>query len=253
MVLSYSASAETLTINPWDSPLSPGWLLSSLLVYDPLTDTPDPLGAIRFTYLIGYIGGSGGQGVAEYAFPDQQEFWYAHWFKYAPNWQWHPDTQKITYVCNGACLNEDAGNFYVGVTGAWHPEGVQKLWMVNQITWGPGTQSFLSNTGYNPTILAGQWYWLEVHAKMNTPGQPDGLIEVWLNDQLVMKHTTVPYRSAEQIGTGFGLLNHNPIWGGTPLAVKAKIDYFWIDRTIISTTPLVDTIPPSAPRGLKVE
>ena len=249
-VLSFSASAETITTNSWDSLAVQGWNYSANKpVPDGSTDTPDAPNALRFTYPRGDDGS--GAGSANYETLNEAEFWYGYWFKFSPNFQWHTIDNKLTYVWNGNARSTD-GNWYVSVRGN------RTLSMVNQISWGP-FQRFNPNTGLDPEIQAGQWYWLEVHARQNTPGKYDGLFELRLDSELVMRHTNVAYRSAAQAGVRFGKFQYAPIWGGNIGLVHEQTDFLWVDFTVISTSPIgmpparSDTTPPRAPQGVRVQ
>jgi len=250
-VLTLSASAATITINSWDTLPASGWHISSHNppTIDSSTDTPDRPNALRFTYPIRTKDDGFSAGRANYKLPNEQEIWYGHWFKFSPNFQWHTVANKINYVWNGNDPNN--GNWFVAVAGN------RTLEMQNQIKWAP-FQSFFSNTGFNPTIQAGRWYWVEVHAKQNTPGKYDGVFELSLDGQLVMRHTNVGYRSAAQTNLGFGVFQHAPIWGGHSGAHHTQVDYLWVDFTVISTSPIgmpppgSDSSAPQPPQGLRI-
>ena len=243
VTLALSANAQTITINQWDSLTSPpGWEYSNPTpAIDGATNTSDPSNALRFTFPAGY-GDGNAPSVASRKFTGQNEFWYGFWLKYSSNWQWHPIDNKITY----GYLTDPSTNFYTSVTGG------RTLSMVSQTNWKAFVR-YSSNSGYNPVIAAGQWYWLEIHVRINTPGASDGLYELWLDDGLVMSHNNVAYRNSNIL---FGQITLFPIWGGSAGAVKGQTDHVWYDYTVISTSrigmPSSDKTPPSAPRNLTI-
>jgi hypothetical protein len=241
ILLSISTTAETIETNTWDRLDEPGWSITTggsgeRPTIDSTTDTPDPANALRFLYPQGCPfnpPSSCGPGKMTYYLPsDLEEFYYGHWFKFQENFQMHPVRTKLNYVFNNYGANGFTGNWIVGVSSSW------KITFTNQIIWGIGTKDYHSNTGYDPTVQRNRWYWIEVYAKMNTPGQEDGVIKVWLDDQLVMHHANIPYRSADEADVYFGRFQHNPIWGGVSDQQVLNDQYLWMDYTVISTTPI---------------
>ncbi len=92
---------------------------------------------------------------------------------------------------------------------------------------------------------------------MNTPGKGDGTVKVWLDGQLIMKHTNIPFRSSDESDAKFALFSHNPIWGGIVGDQKEHDDSFWIDYTVLSTNRVEmsgpgDTTPPIPPQSVQV-
>ena len=48
----------------------------------------------------------------------------------------------------------------------------------------------------------GQWYCIEMHVKLNDPGQNNGLFEVWVDDILQVSLTTMNWIGAREVGPG---------------------------------------------------
>jgi hypothetical protein len=63
----------------------------------------------------------------------------------------------------------------------------------------------------------------------------DGICQIWIDDQLVLNHNDIGYRSSTQAGIGFREMTITPVFGGTGGSVKAATDYQWYDYVIIST------------------
>jgi hypothetical protein len=103
------------------------------------------------------------------------------------------------------------------------------------------TNRHTPNASYNPTISAGQWYKLSARFKMNTPGVLDGICQIWIDDQLVLNHNDIGYRSSTQAGIGFREMTITPVFGGTGGSSKAATDYQWYDRPMAQATPFGGT------------
>src|SRR3972149_10449701 len=136
---SHQAIAQTFTANLWDNKTAPGWIYSGSPVIDGTTNTPDGPNALRFIYGTGYDDGSGAEGVAQYDFPDQQDIWFGHWFKYSPSFEWHTIGNKISYI-----IFNTGGNFFTGVWGSNQGANSLKIVLVNQ---GAETVNYFSTTG----------------------------------------------------------------------------------------------------------
>jgi len=242
IIFTHPASAQIINTNSWNSLSVQGWIyggdncsLASCKAIDPSTDIPEPPNALKIIFPIGFKDGFT-PALAGYTFTQQNEIYWGFWFKFSSNWTWNPVGNKITYI---KLANSSVDNFFVAAM-----DSNQKLAMTNQHSW-TNFARFNSTTGYNPTIVAGQWYWLEMHMKINTPGIADGLFELWLNNTLVMQHFNVPYRPASEPNISFEYVSLEPIWGGAGNVVKQQEEYIWYDYSVISTTPIgMQGVPP---------
>lgn len=99
------------------------------------------------------------------------------------------------------------------------------------------------------TLSPNRWYCIETHEKLNTPGVNDGLIEAWVDGQLVMSHTLGQRQPGD-----------NSLYNQQELFRQAASGYLWYDRFAVgdqrigcsSSTPKGDTTPPASPTGLAV-
>lgn len=120
----------------------------------------------------------------------------------------------------------------------------QQLWNA------PGTQNRYPNRG-SVNIQKNRWYWLEIHARLNTVGQADGFLEIWVDDLLIMQHSDVTFRTTN---ASWGQYQHSPEWGGGGGTINQE-QYIWFDHTVLSTTrigrpgstPSGDTTAPRSP------
>lgn len=97
------------------------------------------------------------------------------------------------------------------VTGGRHPTGtngfsarymwtsrgraIVYLYVPEQPRYAPSGQRFGSGIRLDmQPFVPDRWYCLEQRIKLNTPGEPDGLIQVWLDDQLVAEAAGILFR-----------------------------------------------------------
>jgi hypothetical protein len=61
----------------------------------------------------------------------------------------------------------------------------------------------------------GTWYAIEERVKLNEPGKKDGLLQVWINNDLVLNRTDVLYRTVDNPDTKIGRLAFECFLGGS--------------------------------------
>lgn len=94
---------------------------------------------------------------------------------------------------------------------------------------------------------SGEWYCIEAHAKLNTPGLADGIFEFWINGSLEASRVDLDWINVWQ-EYGINAVFFENYWnGGAP---GERIRYF--DNIVISTQPIgcIDTTPPDPPKNL---
>jgi hypothetical protein len=68
---------------------------------------------------------------------------------------------------------------------------------------GMGKRTYGETWGWNlgPTGLLekNRWYSVEQHVRLNTPGRSDGVLQAWIDGQLVFSRTDLRYRDTEQL------------------------------------------------------
>lgn len=252
-----ASDAGLIEQNPWDNLTRPGWIYSSYSsdshFIDSTTNTPDPSKALRFTYPAGMVDGVG-PGIAEYGISPRNEIYYGYWFKLSQNFEIHPVMLKLSFFWhNGSQLIHDG----ISGGGIGCVAGDCSAWKFVIRASGPSDDRIYGhNQAYNPTIQTNRWYWVEVRAVMNTPGVSNGILQVWLDDQLIMSYTNTFYRFSGQTG-GWETFMHSATYGGNQGYTKRQTDYLWFDQTALSTTrigmpgsSLPDTTPPAPPRDL---
>lgn len=81
--------------------------------------------------------------------------------------------------------------------------------------------------------LSGQWHCVEGHLRLNTPGEADGALEFWIDDELQASRTDLDLRGSWD-AYGINALVIENLWpGGAPLPLRR-----WIDDVVISSEPI---------------
>jgi hypothetical protein len=79
----------------------------------------------------------------------------------------------------------------------------------------------------------GEWDWLETRVKMNTPGQNDGIVQAWLNGELVLDIRDFKFRDVDTFA-----IDTFTMMSMFSSVASVKDEYADIDEVIISTTPI---------------
>jgi hypothetical protein len=86
-------------------------------------------------------------------------------------------------------------------------------------------------------VSSGRWYVVEHRLAMNTPGQRDGIVQGWLDGQLVLDRRDVRFRDVETLAvdvlffsTFFG--GSDPTWG------PGRDEYVDFDDVVVSERPI---------------
>ncbi|MBM4261298.1 MAG: hypothetical protein FJ145_07640 [Deltaproteobacteria bacterium] len=89
--------------------------------------------------------------------------------------------------------------------------------------------------GYGvPGLVNDKWYLVEVHVKMNTPGQANGVMEAWLDGELRYQKTNVNFRNVGHNNLGVRAAWFNVLAGGSGVAMKEDT-YVLFDQLVIAT------------------
>jgi hypothetical protein len=100
--------------------------------------------------------------------------------------------------------------------------------------------------------IDGSWVCIETHEQMNTPGVANGMLEAWINGQLVLSKSNMAYR-----GSG-----DNSVFQYKRIYRQVGRGSIWFDRVAVgdsrigcsgaTAAPASDTTPPAAPVGLSL-
>lgn len=102
------------------------------------------------------------------------------------------------------------------------------------------------------TFNDGQWFCVETHEQLNTPGVANGILEAWIDGTKVMSVTNVKFLQSGQTNTFYNNRLYRQTGRGS----------IWLDRLAVgdqrigcvgSGSSTTGTVPPATPTGLTVE
>lgn len=188
------------------------------------------------------------------------ELW-TRYYIYLSNFVANPDVgMKIQYYANPSTLRSYP-NFYAHIFPG------NSLGIVAQGVWQNGaftTTNYPANAG-SGTLANGQWYCIEEHLKMSSPGQANGVIEVWKDTTTqILNYPAVQLNGPNDINpVGCTILCNS---SNTIMALVRHYDHEisqgarYIDDLAVGTTrigcggapPPADSTPPNPVTGLAV-
>jgi len=202
------------------------------------SSSPDTSSSLRLTYPAGFFNGNYAAKCWNMIPGAPTELWVTYYFKYSSNYYFHPIDNKQTYYFTGGASS--VNNWYISVNGSHK---------INVITQTFATDRHYPNTGYDPYINANQWYKINSHFVMNTPGVLNGILQVWINGQLVINKNNVGYISQSE---GIREAQIAPVFGGTSNISKPAEDHQYYDFVIVSTSQPTDKSP-MPPSDVKIQ
>jgi hypothetical protein len=103
-------------------------------------------------------------------------------------------------------------------------------------------QEFAPNTSSSSVMPLGQWVHFQVRTALNTPGQSDGILQVWMNGTQIINYTNVDYRDSYTL-RGWNMLE---ITGYDNMPPTSNWNQYW-DNVEVYTTPTSTSTTPTAP------
>ncbi len=79
-----------------------------------------------------------------------------------------------------------------------------------------------------------QWYHIELHYKMNTPGINNGIMEAWLDGEFISRYDDVPFRDNARVG--ITEMFFSTFFGGNELHEPTQDNYAYFDDFKVSKT-----------------
>lgn len=131
---------------------------------------------------------------------------------------------------------------------------------------GTGVEFLEQNQGSNNLkVQAGKWYLVEVHVKLNTPGQKNGIAELWMDDvsggtpasqTLRLRYTNLNW--AANSGSRFRRINLFTNFQNS--ATAPLYQYVWYDQIVVSKArigpmgrPASDDRVPKSPQIISIQ
>ena len=104
----------------------------------------------------------------------------------------------------------------------------------------------LNNT--HTSFKKGVWQEIQIHYKLNTPGQNNGLMEAWLDGQLVGRYANINiFRKAGDQDIFINNLFFSTFYGGNDSYAPTKNEYAWFDEFKVSTSKIANSTSNNTP------
>lgn len=216
----------------WDEPSNGG---SGGKIVQDATAPKSPSNILQVTYPAGFQGGGAPWD------GDSPNFLYktvyvSHWSKVSDNWQGHPgslinkqyylytstDVPSIVIVLHGANADPlvpfiEGQNIVQGGQGSADPQNPD---------WGPN----LGVPAAQTRVTRGQWFHIELVAAMNTVGNADGYLDLWLDGVHITHVGGIKFQNSSP---SWRSLHYAPVWGGGGGTV-ANTMYMYFDHLYFS-------------------
>ena len=102
----------------------------------------------------------------------------------------------------------------------------------------PGDRFWWNTEGFQATFIPGRWHHIEIHMRMNTPGQPDGLAEGWFDGVKAAHYPTFYFRDTPTQSARIAWIFFSTFFGGSSSDIwqARKDEHAWFDDIQVSTT-----------------
>lgn len=102
----------------------------------------------------------------------------------------------------------------------------------------PGDRFWWNTEGFQATFIPGRWHHIEIHLRMNTPGQHDGLAEGWFDGVKAAHYPTFYFRDTPTQTAKIAWVFFSTFFGGSsgPVWQAQKDEHAWFDDFKVSTT-----------------
>lgn len=202
----------------WDEP-SNGQSLTNVAIMADATAPKSPVNIIRITYPAGFTGGSAPWDGDSPGFLFKTVY-VSHWSRVSSNWEGHPgsginkqyylytstDVPSIVIVLAGSGTGPlrpyiEGQNIVAGGQGSADPQNPD---------WGP-------NLVPSAQVTRGAWFHIELVAAMNTVGNADGYLDLWLDGVHITHVAGIKFQDSSP---SWRSLHYAPVWGGGGGTVK---------------------------------
>jgi hypothetical protein len=171
-----------------------------------------------------------------------EEVWLRFYSKFSAGMVWPNRSQKMAIInlTNGQD-NERRYQVYVYV----NPQGRYAVDRSDIAAW--RFYGLPQNVGTAVSVRPDQWDKIKLYVRLNTPGQSNGIVRLWVNDQLKAEHTNVPIRA----DTSYGM--NRLILSNSATQETVSNGYQWWDSwTLSQTDPDQGAGTPAPPSNLRI-
>jgi hypothetical protein len=171
-----------------------------------------------------------------------EEAWLRLYSRFEAGYSWPAEGQKIAIInlTNGETSTKYY-QVYVTVRGNGEYMVVHSYFAAWRFF------PLLQNVGTPVSVRAGQWDKVKLHVRLNGPGQANGAVRLWINDQLKAQYDNLNLRET----TSFGLNKLNLSSYTNPEATSNGVQ--WWDSFVLSTTDPDRGPAPSPPGDFHIE
>jgi hypothetical protein len=172
-----------------------------------------------------------------------EELYLSLYVKFDPGYTWANRSQKIAIInLTDGVTNDRHYQVYFYVT----PQGQYAITnsdIDRWLFWG-----IFQNIGTPSPVRFGQWDKLKLYVKLNTPGQANGIVKMWVNDVLKSDHNNINIRFNSSMGMNKLILSSatTQLNGGTG-------GQWWDNFKLQTTDPDAGAVAPNPPSNVRVE
>ena len=155
-------------------------------------------------------------------------------FKYSDNFYFHRVDNKQVYIDIG-----DQTNFFLSTVDTDYIGGTGINTEMHFVCQYGNIGSAIRETPNmsNVVIRPDNWYKVTLYFKLNTNGQPDGILKLWVNDTQIMDYSDIVFNTGSDANKPFTCLKFDPVWGGVGGPKPNATDYFYVDAVKIWAGP----------------
>jgi hypothetical protein len=181
----------------------------------------------RAQFPLGFQGGSGPISTGRSLGGNYKEIYISFWIRFSSNWDGHTAyVNKIWHIwINGV------NRVYVTSQGV-NAGPMQPQINLQQVNENPVSRNLTPNITHSQLMTRGQWHRWEIVLRANTPGQPDGRADWWVDGVQVGSYAGINYIVAGGNPRWTDVV-WNPTWGGVGDVVPAT-QFMDIDHVYIS-------------------
>ena len=141
---------------------------------------------------------------------------------------------KIGFLSYGKPSTSTANQGFLFLNG-YTQQGAYSSFHLKFVQQGHIARNLYQNVDSRRLVTAGPWHRIETLYEINTIGQANGKMKVWVDGILIMDYADVEYINAAY-PVKFNYWKWNPTWGGTA-GTRTRTDYIDIDHVYMSGLP----------------
>ncbi len=174
--------------------------------------------------------------------PKVEEVWLRFYSKFSAGYAWPNRSHKLAIfnLTNGAD-NQRHYQVYVYV----NPSGRYAVDHSDIDNW--QFYGLQQNVGTPVSVRPDQWEKIKLYVRLNTPGASNGIVRLWVNDELKLQRTDVPIRA----NTAYGM-NKLILSASATQAAVSNGNQWWDSWTLSATDPDEGSSVPAPPTNLRI-